>query len=613
MSGELSILRLQTWVRSLTALVAERARRESEVEQRHRTETATCEREFSRTREDLETRHQRAVKAAEADFRAEQARIQEQFTTQQRRTRTARDVEREKILEKGQHSESTARRQMEEAIWAAETVYEAKEGQPEKERDKRCKELKATLGVLEGIDQEARAIMRRARQKAPAFEPLEAEIDDRSLEDAQRALDDHAVTARKQLNALAGIFLLRLFADIIPLVLVLLPPAAVVVLAGVTRGWRPDTPMLAGAGAALALGIGIMVWLYLIARSRTRSEYLALEAAVQSGRRAYEQARANADERQHHEEVQLITTRDRETREAKEKYEPILEEIDGRREHHLTRIRQKYPTLLKKLHLRRDQQLRENQRENEERASAQTEDYEQQRQALESQHAEQTQTIQAQYHQEWTALQTRWSEGVARARTEAETINAESERLFPAWAHPAWKGWTPGDTFAPAIRFGSIELDMEALPGGVSADERLDIGDPTRFALPAVLALPDQCSLLLRSGDEGRAEAVHWARTSPASCTWPTTTRRSSAARSGRRPAISSSAWLTSPSTWRTSSRSTCATSMRRSPSTTTRPARSPSPTASWWCATSPRTSATRPPGASPAFSPAAPGAVCTP
>jgi hypothetical protein len=251
-----------------------------------------------------------------------------------------------------------------------------------------------------------------------------------------------------------------------------------------------------------------------------------------------------AEEQREREKVELITTRDREVREAKEKYEPILEEIIERREHHLTRIREKYPGLLKEIHNRRELQARESRRQYEAAMSSAKQEYEQKRRHLETRQAEQTQAIETTYAEEWAALQAKWTQGVDWARTEAKAINTESTQLFPPWADPAWKDWTPGDTFAPAIRFGGIELDMKALPGGLSADERLGVGEPTRFSLPAMLALPDQCSLLLRSGDAGRAEAVHrsgWARTSPASCTWPTTTRRSSAARSGRRRVTSSS------------------------------------------------------------------------
>ncbi|MHC4429330.1 MAG: FtsK/SpoIIIE domain-containing protein, partial [Planctomycetota bacterium] len=513
MDNDLSILRLRTWVRSLTALVAERAHKESDIENRHRTDTETTKREYGRTREQVETRHRTETETAEADFRAEQARIKGQFTIKQRQTRCARDVEREKILEKGQTSESAARKKLEEAIWAAETVYEAKEGLPDKEYRKRCKELKARLGVLEGIEQEALAVMKRARQRRPAPTELTADGDEGSIDDASQALDDSAAAARARLDELAGMFLLRLFPDVIPFVLAGLPPAAVVVIAGLTRGWQPDTTMLVATGAALGLGIAVMAWLYVIARSRTRAMYGALRESLERGRLAHEQALKGADQQRHREQVELITTRDTEIQEAKETYEPILDEISERREHHLNRIREKYPALLKTLHERYEQELQENRQRYEDATSTETQDYEQKRQALETRHAEQMQAIQTRYHEEWSALQAKWTQGVARARAEAEAINAQSSRLFPPWADPAWKGWAPGDTFAPAIRFGSLDLDMATLSGGLSRDQRLDVGEPTRFALPAMLALPDQCSLLLTSGDVGRSKAVQTLQT----------------------------------------------------------------------------------------------------
>jgi hypothetical protein len=511
MSSDLSILRLRTWVRSLTALVAERGQEESEIEQRHRTDAETCRREHGQEREQLERRHDTETGTAEADYRAEQTRAKAQFTSQQQHTRTARDVERENILEKGQHSESAARRKLEEAIWAAETVYEAKEGHPDKQYRQRCKDLKSSLDAMESTERQARAVLKRARQRPPA--PTALDADEHGHADAATALDGHAAAARGRLDDLAGIALLRLFPDIIPFLLALLPGAAVVVIVGLIRGWDPDTVMLAGAGGGLALGIGVMVWLYLVARARTRAVYGALAESLQRGRLAYADALEQAEEQREREKVELVTTRDREVREAKEKYEPILEEINERREHHLARIREKYPALLKGIHKRREHEARESRQRYEAAMSSAKQDYERKSRDLETQHTEQAQSIETRYAEQWAALQAKWTQGVDWARTEADAINAESARLFPPWADPAWKNWTPRDVFAPAIRFGGLDLDMKALPGGLSADGRLDVGEPTRFDVPAMLALPDQCSLLLRSGDAGRAEAVQTLQT----------------------------------------------------------------------------------------------------
>ncbi|MHC4965226.1 MAG: hypothetical protein ACYTGE_09970 [Planctomycetota bacterium] len=399
MNIDLSILQLRTWVRSLTMLVADRARRETAIEQRHRTDTDAIRREDTEAREQLESRHRTDTKISESDYHAEQARIRGQFTSREQQTRTARDVEHEKILEKGQHSEGAAQRKLEEAIWAAETVYEAKEGQPDKQYHQRCAELNAKLGALEATEKEARALLKRTRQRQPAPVMLDDGGDEHALTAARHALHEHATTARARLHDLDGLFLPRLFTDIIPFVLVLLPPAAVVALAGLTRGWRPDTTMLVGAGIALGLGIGVMAWLYVIARSRTRAVCAALGEALARGHRVYEHAHKEAEEERDREQAELVATRDREVLEAKEKYEPILAEIRERREHHLARIRDKYPALLTELHERCEQQLQENRRRYEAATTSAAQDYEQKRLALETRHAEHMEAIETRYRE----------------------------------------------------------------------------------------------------------------------------------------------------------------------------------------------------------------------
>jgi hypothetical protein len=505
---ELSIHGLRAWVRHLTDLVAERARLETEVVQRHDDDLASAERDHEQARAEIESRHSTETRTAERAFRQSMARIEAEFSTKDERARRAERIERETILEKGQHSETKARRRLEDAIWAAETVYEAKEGQPDKQYEQRCKDLQARLRGLERNREEALAHLKRARQRPPAPVEIPAQDNDRSLKDARQALDDCAAEARGRLDELDGMFLLRLFADIIPFALALLPPAAAVVITGLTRGWVPDTVMLSAAGAALAVGAGMMIWLYTVARSRARATYRALDEALQRGHLAYEQSVRMAEARRQREKAELLATRDHEIREAKDTFEPLLEEIDERRRQHLQRIDQKYPALLEEIRqgYERDSAARH---ERYEQQTGQTrQQYEQARRDLADRHAERQAAVVDRYRREWSALETTWHQGVARARAEADAINDRSARLFAEWTDATWEGWTPGDTFAPAVRFGSLELDMATLPGGLPQDERLHIGDPTRFSLPALLALPDQCSLLIKSGGEGRPEAV---------------------------------------------------------------------------------------------------------
>src|SRR5262249_20907689 len=71
-----------------------------------------------------------------------------------------------------------------------------------------------------------------------------------------------------------------------------------------------------------------------------------------------------------------------------------------------------------------------------------------------------------------------------------------------------WHDWAPAQDIPPAIRIGTFPVSLEQIPNGLPRDARLKPEVPTSFSLPALLAFPDQCSLLLKASADGRTQAV---------------------------------------------------------------------------------------------------------
>ncbi len=122
MSSELSLDRVRGWLRTLSALTAERGRGETEIEQRYREDLDATRCELDTTTEQIERRYRIDSTTAKAQYRATEKRLTTAFKREDQRTRRAEIVERESITEKGQNSEAAARRRWDEAVWAAETV-----------------------------------------------------------------------------------------------------------------------------------------------------------------------------------------------------------------------------------------------------------------------------------------------------------------------------------------------------------------------------------------------------------------------------------------------------------------------------------------------------------
>ena len=107
---------------------------------------------------------------------------------------------------------------------------------------------------------------------------------------------------------------------------------------------------------------------------------------------------------------------------------------------------------------------------------------------------------------------TRWPRlGATAWRTftaRSTAMNDRCRELFPEWNDPAWKTWRPPTSPPPTIRFGQFAVRLDEVPGGVSADPRLNGLGPDVLRLPALLPFPHSASLLIQTTGEGRTLAA---------------------------------------------------------------------------------------------------------
>ena len=508
MSSDLSLDRVRAWLRNLSSLTAERGRGETEIELRHRTDRDATLREREKALEQIERRDRIETTTAKAKYREVEKKLTAKFKHEDERVRRAELVERERITEKGQHSDAAAHRQWEEAVWAAETVYEAKENQPGEGYRQTCKTLEATRSELDTMEASAAMLLARSRMRLhpESVEPGAADV-------ASGDLLQHVAAVRDAAERLNGLGRLRLFQDIVPVVLAVLPTGGVAIAIGLTRGWQPVGLVIAGATGALVVTIAGMAWLYATTRSEAAARHRTLRDALQRAFGAHDAGRREAEAAQIREAAELVGTRDREISEARATYEPIIEQIQQRRAAHFKRIDEKYPAMMKQLRRDYDDDIAANRAAWEQQTAESDRTRDEDRAKLEADSKQRLETIEACLKRDWSAMQDAWLGGVAAVREEAGRLDAQSAHYFPDWNDDSWRNWIPGDTFAPAIRFGRIDADMASLPGGLPTDKRLLIGDPTRFAVPAVLSFPDHCSMLLETPPAGRDLAVQTLQT----------------------------------------------------------------------------------------------------
>src|SRR5262249_35975547 len=125
----------------------------------------------------------------------------------------------------------------------------------------------------------------------------------------------------------------------------------------------------------------------------------------------------------------------------------------------------------------------------------------------------QLQAIQLDYETARQQLTAAWTEGLAQIQAVVDQLREVNDQLFPPWNESAWRKWTPPTVVPPVVRFGQLQVDLEKIPDGLPADERLRAARRRGCIVPAFLAFPDRCSLLLKAKEEGRTLAVSTLKT----------------------------------------------------------------------------------------------------
>ncbi len=103
---------------------------------------------------------------------------------------------------------------------------------------------------------------------------------------------------------------------------------------------------------------------------------------------------------------------------------------------------------------------------------------------------------------------TNWQGGLANVAGVCRELTAYGADHFPPWDVIA-RSDRPVATVVPiGIRFGTLQVDQNALPNGVSTDPRLVPAEPIQTTIPAYLPFPDGAAVLLKAQDEGRTQSV---------------------------------------------------------------------------------------------------------
>lgn len=506
--NEEDVLRIgpRTVVREIKRLVAERAEREESLTTWHEQAQRDLARDGEKRTEEIKSAADEEVATLEQKRTRRLEKTKTSHEEKEAELRKAHDLERESLVERAEDNEQKASHRLEEAVWIAESMYEAKQDQPREDYEQQCRIVDLTEEEAESIREEAMTLLRSTRMQTASEGERDTHATPPDESSPLEALEASMETARDALQALRSMKLIRLSRGVMPIIVlvvfIMIGFGAAVGAGLAIAELSIELLTLIGIGGGFVAGLLFLAASYLIARSQAHVLWQRIHTTLNRTGALREKAKSEADEVRERKERELKVARDREVERAKSKFGGILESLQQRREERLQRLDAKFQDALEQINASRRKSLREIDDHYRERIETATSERDTQLKAIEEECAQREKEMEERRAREWEQLKTDWIDGMTQTHALREAVQEAEAMYFHDWDDARWENWSPPHQFAPAVRFGRLDVDINAWPGGMPTHEELTIDGPTQFTLPATLGFPDECSLLIeRDGD----------------------------------------------------------------------------------------------------------------
>lgn len=511
----LSTARERRLLHDLRDLFAHRAEEETAIDRDQKAADRAEERRHREAMEEVDSRAADEIEQERERYETERSTALEELEGKLSEAKHAYRSDRFRIEERATHDETAAKKALREAVWMTETVYEAKQGQPGEKYDQFAKTVSQKRHTLRGYEEQAEAYFVKVRQTAlieppvedpgaPTDVPSDEEAPERS---ARKRMEESVERAQAHLTKLRGTIGPGIMAGIRPFVIAL-------VVVGVAMGvmlWRLngrlDAQIAYAAIGGLLISGAFLAVVHFGRRGALRREYSAMRTAIRESFAAGHEALHVAAIRRRADEAALLKQRNDDVAASKAKFEPVIERVSRLRAQLLSELETEAKQKLAELKDRRDREIARIDQDHEARQAEMEGVHRTSREAELRRHDETRQAIAQEAGERWAALEDHWKSGIRGARSEINAIQSAAAELFPDWSSGASR-WEPRSQTPPAIQFGTMQLDIRTLSGGLSTHPQLQVEMPELIDLPALLDFPQHASVLIEAREQGREAAV---------------------------------------------------------------------------------------------------------
>ncbi len=436
---------------------------------------------------------------ARARAEADHALASQKATLEKRRElepKMLKDKHTDRIEEIRDHAEElaeTTKNKLNEAIWLAESVYEAAVPATAKRVEELHEKLDEASERLNELCEEAPRTLTRLRQQTE--ETFDDAGEDGDAVDP-RSMIELVKTAEAALQAIRMDPKARWFIGIKPAFIVVI---AVLIAAGIgvaIGDWSVNTTSLSLPIAAAALSIATLIVLYGAGQDSIRSKLRAFREAVATARTVRDATIRGADLERRRRESEIRSARDKDVKAAEDSYGPRLARVGELMEKDLAKERKRFTAVEQRLQEKLETDAAEVDGAFESTIEEINAKRTQQSAAIDADCKTTLDALDAEEQETMDRLHEQWQSTLTHFRNDVAAQRAACEQ-HTGWADGAWENWSPPEKPSGRVPIGAVDVDLASVGGDVPQNERLAIGEPTIESLPLCMTLPRGASMLV--------------------------------------------------------------------------------------------------------------------
>jgi DNA segregation ATPase FtsK/SpoIIIE, S-DNA-T family len=475
---------------------------------------AEVEANFSAAQERAKKSQDKAINATTAKYQALQDAVQEhysgsvaetnrQFDWSQEDLKTKSKTLRQRITHEHDETAEQVKKNLEQAVWLADSVLEAAEIRI-KEEYKKSQETAANAGQnLDELEEKSTNLLIKLNQPTPPAGPDLPEPTE-TLTDPAGEYDKQRIIVEDKLTELTNLRLPRMTSGGKIWVFGSMACLALTAGAYLVNMSEPNYPLIASVfGVTFGALAGIGIYLGTQARKQVISTYMPLRQALIEGRRAVEAMKLQSDLKRQTDSETAAKTRKTEAQTAKEKLTPMFAQAAEKRDSAVLVVRNDAAKQLAELEKKRDVTIAASARWNKEIIPKIRRRGEKQAQAVRDLFDSTEFETHCKYEKSREKLERTWADGLSAIKAPIGDATRTAD-----WSQTDWDHWIPPKQFAETVRFGEIQVDLKKIVEQVAPEGKFTLPIPEAFSLPALLAFPRQSSLMIHYDPAGRRDAL---------------------------------------------------------------------------------------------------------